>query len=383
MRIGIDARLWSETGVGRYIRNLVKELMILDQKNEYVLFVLSKDLGQIMNDPSTSLKGKKGWKIISADIHWHSVKEQLIFPQILNKENLDLMHFPYFAVPIFYLRPFVITLHDLIPYHFPTGKASTLPEPLYEFKNQMYRIVLHASVARARQILVPLKVTKKDVVDTLKISEEKVRVTYEGVDNELLHHSVVSPAIKEFAQNTTYFLYVGNGYPHKNVERMLNAFIQFKEKEKENVTLVLVGKEDYFYKKLKKQLKGVKSLHFFHTVNDQDLSYLYSHALSLIAPSLLEGFGLTTLEAMANNCLVLASDIPAFREVCQEAAIYFQPMDEGSLRKKMEEVYNLSLSEKEKHISLGKKRLSLFSWKDMAAQTLDIYESSISIRQGK
>src|SRR5258705_8253378 len=125
MRIGIDGRLWHETGVGRYIRNLVANLAQIDNTNEYVLFVKTgfkiKDLPG--RQAGSGFKNDK-WKIVETDIHWHSLKEQMQFPAVLNKENLDLMHFPYFSHPIFYNKPFVITIHDLIMNHFPTGKAS-------------------------------------------------------------------------------------------------------------------------------------------------------------------------------------------------------------------------------------------------------------------
>ena len=89
MKIGIDARFWNETGVGRYIRNLVTELQIIDQDNDYVLFVLSKDYEQVKFQIS-NLK----FNIRTVDIHWHSIKEQKDFLSIITKENLDLMHFP-------------------------------------------------------------------------------------------------------------------------------------------------------------------------------------------------------------------------------------------------------------------------------------------------
>ena len=93
MKIGIDCRLLNETGVGRYVRNLVKELQILDKKNDYVLFALSKDRDQL------KIQNSK-FKIVYTDIKWHTLDEQLRFPRILNRENLDLVHFPYFSIPI-------------------------------------------------------------------------------------------------------------------------------------------------------------------------------------------------------------------------------------------------------------------------------------------
>lgn len=381
MRIGIDARLWNETGVGRYIRNLVQELSILDTKNEYRLFVQSKDIKEIQS--LEFIIQNKNFRLVPTNINWHSVKEQVAFPRIITKEKLDLMHFTYVSVPIFYTRPFVVTIHDLIPYHFPTGKASTLPEPVYEFKNQMYRVVIHAAAARARQIITPLNSTKKDVVETLHVTDSKVHVTYEGFDEMIGKQENVSEEIKELVSKQKYFLYVGNAYPHKNVERMINAFLQLQEGKKYPCSLVVVGRDDYFYKKVKKAVKSVEEIHFLHDVSDSELGYLYSHALALVAPSLLEGFGLTVLEAMSNDCLVLASDIPAFKEVCEEAAVYFDPYSEKALLSKLVEVYNLSSEKRKNYQILGKKRLPLFSWKHMASLTLNIYESSFGIRSSE
>src|SRR5438045_1058741 len=89
-RIGIDARLWGPRGVGRYIQNLIKYLQHVDTKNEYVLFVTSQTLSSVR----ASLNNKN-WSTVVADIQWHTLREQILFPRILNKEKLDLMHFPY------------------------------------------------------------------------------------------------------------------------------------------------------------------------------------------------------------------------------------------------------------------------------------------------
>ena len=97
MRIGIDCRLWHQTGVGRYISNLVINLKKIDSKNDYVLFVRKEDSKNI-----SSLVQNPKWKIVETDINWHSIAEQINFPKILEKEDLDLMHFPYFSLPVFY-----------------------------------------------------------------------------------------------------------------------------------------------------------------------------------------------------------------------------------------------------------------------------------------
>src|SRR5260221_7777815 len=180
MKIGIDCRLWNETGVGRYIRNLVWELQELDKTNEYILFVEDKATVQITNQELNITNNN--WKVVRTNIHWHSLDEQIKFPRILNRENLDLMHFPYFSLPIFYKRPFIVTIHDLIILHYPTGKASTLPLPLYYLKQFGYQRVLAHAVTQAKKVIVPLNAVKDDLSQTFHVSEEKITVTYEGMD---------------------------------------------------------------------------------------------------------------------------------------------------------------------------------------------------------
>src|SRR3990167_11343355 len=175
MRIGIDCRLWDETGVGRYIRNLVTNLSRIDKKNEYVLFARTQDENSIKSIVSGQ------WLVVKADFPWHSIAEQILFPKLLNKENLDLMHFPYFSVPIFYNKPFLVTIHDLIVNRFNTGRASTLPLPLYFAKRIGYHAVLSNAIYRAKKIIVPSNAVRDDLLGTYRnVSSNKVVVTYEG-----------------------------------------------------------------------------------------------------------------------------------------------------------------------------------------------------------
>jgi glycosyltransferase involved in cell wall biosynthesis len=386
MKIGIDARLWNETGVGRYTRNLIKYLQIADRKNDYTLFVLSRDFENVKCEIS-NIK----CQIVIADIKWHTAKEQLAFPQIIYREKLDLMHFPYFSIPVLYRKPFVITIHDLIIHHFPTGKASTLPLPLYKMKHFGYKSIVEQAVKRASKVIVPLEATKQDLIHTLRVPEDKVAVTYEGVDGEVLSigNSVSSIekrvwSIKEMKStqysilNTRYFLYVGNAYPHKNLDTLVAGFLSLQDNPRmENTMLILVGKKDYFYDRLSIKLrqKKIKSVQIYHDVSDALLAQLYSGAIAVIAPSYMEGFGLVPLEAMANKCLVIASDIPAHREVCEDAAVFFDPTRPADLQFALLHTLELDELKKDKQIKAGLKRLENFSWQKMAEQTLNVYSN--------
>lgn len=374
MKIGIDCRLWNESGVGRYIRNLVKELSLIDTHNDYVLFILPKDEENVRQQVVSVRNGK--WKLVAVNIRWHTVAEQIKLPVMLLKEKLDLVHFTYFSVPLGYYKPFVVTIHDLIIYHYPTGKASTLPFPLYRLKHFGYKKIIQNAANRACKIITPLKATKEDLVRTFKISEDKVVVTSEGVDSGLKFK-----ARKLKLKINDYFLYVGNAYPHKNLDRLLQAF-SVLAKENARVALVLVGKDDYFYKRIKEEVRKMalaNNVFFYGEATDEELSALYQNAKALILPSLMEGFGLPAIEAMASKCLVLASDIPSLREVCGDAAIYFDPHDSEDIKQKMSEVCFNNAGNYSKNITSGLERTKMFSWRKMAEETLKVYEGCPSL----
>jgi glycosyltransferase involved in cell wall biosynthesis len=376
MKIGIDARLWMETGVGRYIRNLVKELQLIDKKNDYILFVRTRDYDNI----KASLTNTR-FHLRIADVHWHSVAEQIRLPLILNQENLDLVHFPYFSIPIAYRRPYVITIHDLIIYHYPTGKSSTLPLPFYQAKHFSYKRVVNRAAKHAKRIIAPLQTTKDDIAITLKIPEDKISVTYEGFDSEIKADKASEKAVKEKIGNKPYFLYVGNAFPHKNLTKLIDAYATFRMKNPD-YQLYLLGGDDFFYNRIEQYVhrKSITGVHFFHEVNDSELHVFYKEASALVSPSKMEGFGLTPLEAMSSQCPVAVSDIPSFREVCADAAVYFDHQDEGAITQALEKIATFSESDRQKLIKKGLENTKRFSWQTMGRATLSVYESSLSLR---
>lgn len=358
MRIGIDGRFWNESGVGRYIRNLVFELSKLDKKNEYVLFVPAS-LSQ------TDLKLGSNWRVVPTDIKWHTLGEQLRFPSLLSSHNLDLVHFPYFSVPILYNKPFVVTIHDLILHHFSTGKATTLPKPLYYLKLVAYKYVIQKAAQKAKTVITVSESTKREIRDVLGIEQKKISVTYEGVDPQI-------SSKQKIKQNEKYFLTVGNSYPHKNLERLFRAFSEIPDTR---VKLYVVGQSDYFSQEMKKIATDKyrnPNIVFLSEVSDSELAILYKEAIALVHPSLMEGFGLPLLEAMQSRCLVLASNIPTSREICQDIAVYFDPLDVKAIAQVL--IKTLSASKPDTaRLNKGEKRAEEFSWKRMAEKTLDVY----------
>lgn len=170
MRIGIDARLINETGVGRYIRNLIGELEKIDTTNSYVVFLRKKEFNSLQTRFEKRL----------ADVPWHSITEQLFMPAIFSREKLDLLHVPYFNVPLFYFGKFVVTIHDLTILHFDTGKATTLPYILYKLKRIAYYVLLLKAIHWSERIIAVSHATKQEILDHFDVLPEHIEVIYEG-----------------------------------------------------------------------------------------------------------------------------------------------------------------------------------------------------------
>jgi glycosyltransferase involved in cell wall biosynthesis len=370
MAIGIDVRLWTQTGVGRYIRNLVFNLQNIDKKNNYVLFAMKKDLPDI----EKNIKAKN-FKIVEANIRWHTLSEQIKLPKILKDENLDLMHFPFQAAPFFYDKKFVITIHDLIPMLYSTGRASTLIPPLYYSKYLAFKFLVKNMSKRAEKIIVPSLATKEDVVKHLNIPADRIVVTHEGVQTQTLISDTSDSKLPKGLTKNKFFLYVGVVFPHKNLERLVQAFLWLKS---DDLKLVLVGRRDFFSKRLEKKVNS-KNVIFLGEVNDKELSGLYKNAIATVQPSLLEGFGLPVLEAMTNKCLVVCSDIPALREVAGDYAIYFDPRNIKDIKKSLEfTIHNSELPQIEEMKEKAFKRSQEFSFEKMAVDTLNVYQRVLS-----
>jgi glycosyltransferase involved in cell wall biosynthesis len=369
MRVGIDGRLWFETGVGRYIRNLTSELAQIDEKNTYVIFLTQKGYDAYVPPNSR-------WQKRLVDVHWHTLKEQIVLPFIFGREHLDILHVPYFSIPILYPKRLVVTIHDLTILHNRTGQATTLPMWMYEMRRLGYYCILSIGLKRSSAIFAVSETTKKDIEDNFQINSKNIIVTYEGVENKLLkpqvHTEQAIEEIKNTVKSGSYLLSVGNAYPHKNLTMLLEVFDQLtRVKGNEKLQLVFVGKEDHFTKKLKERVRllhSADSIVFFGEATDDELTALYRNARALVFPSIAEGFGLPAIEAMAYGCPVICSDIPIFHEILGDRATYFNPKNPLDMLQCMQQITQTSHKPKA-FID------SRFSWKKMAIITLAAYES--------
>lgn len=370
MRIGIDARFYGPVGkgLGRYTQKLIEKLERIDPENEYCVFLRKENFDHYQ--PNNPRFGK-----VLADYRWYSFSEQLFFPRLLWRHDLDLVHFPHFNVPLLYRRKFIVTIHDLILVHFPTVKGSTLNPLFYWLKFLVYKLVIGSAIRRAEKIVAVSDFTRNDILDNYGSDlEKKIVVTYEACED----HCMLSPEkdaeiLRRYGIMEQYLIYVGNAYPHKNLERLLTAFASLEERFP-GLGLVLVGKEDYFYRRLKKMVSDRKIKHviFAGYVPDYDLDVLKHNARAFVFPSLYEGFGLPPLEAMACGTPVISSDHPCMREILGGSAYYFDGKNEQSIIEAMGRI----ISDRELRAQLivsGYERIRKYDWKRMAKETMTIY----------
>lgn len=397
MRIGIDARFYGPIGkgLGRYTQEVVDNIIKIndargDSAFEFVIFLSPENYDEF---PANNPRVKK----VRLNIRWYSWQEQVLMPFYIWREHLDLMHFPHFNIPILTPVAFVMTLHDLILTHFPTVRATTKSRFVYRFKSFAYRLVLKTAINRSRRIIAVSEFTKQDIIQKFKQASNKTVVTYEGVANlargrDSLFVAKLDPVEMrtQYHLGDRFLLYVGNAYPHKNLETLLTVFSRLHA-SRSDIRLVLVGKEDYFYQRLHEHARALNlwqkenfnsPVVFPGYVPDAQLELMYQEAQAYIFPSLYEGFGLPPLEAMAKGCPVLSSDRASLPEILGEAALYFNPQDKGDLLAKMEKIlddHKLRQELKEK----GLVQSRLYNWWECANSTYMIYEQALLDRAKK
>jgi glycosyltransferase involved in cell wall biosynthesis len=379
-RIGIDARFYGPIGkgLGRYTQEIVDNILKLDDFNDYIIFLRKENFDELILDDHPNAK-----KII-AEVRWYSLREQFLMPYFIWRQKLDLIHFPHFNVPFFVPTRFVVTIHDLILTKFKTIRATTLHPFVYKIKNWGYRLIIRRALRKSKKIIAVSNFTKNDIIEQFVINPDKISVIYEGVanlskgrDSLFVAKLSDSSVLNNYNINSPFLLYVGNAYPHKNLDFLIKNFLDLY-KENNELKLVLVGKEDYFYKGLKDLAEDIFSnfsenpVIFTGYVPDDKLEIFYQKAIAYIFPSLYEGFGLPPLEAMAKGCPVITSNAGSMPEVLGEAAIYFDPRDKNDFLTKIKNLF-FDKELREVLIKMGYEQQKKYNWWNCAFETHKIY----------
>lgn len=361
-KIGIDVRLLGQTGVGRYITNLLFNLPYSSDIIYYV-YVYNRGKNEL---PLRS----KNVVIQEAPYHWHSIAEQTLFLGKLNEDNLSLMHFTYFSYPLLYRRKFIITLHDLIPYLYKTGKAAVGNQLIYFIKHFFYTLLIKNVVKNASAIITPSLTVKREITRLFGDQvRDKIQVIYEGVGEKLMN-TLGNEKLKNYF-SFPFFIYVGNFYPHKNVENLIQAFTFLHT----DIKLVLLGPSDFFSSRILQlinRLKCHKKIILFQNPKDADLVFFYKNAQALIHPSFAEGFGLPLIEATYFHCPIIASDIPVFNEILDGQFVKFNPHDIKSIKNAIQQ--HITHPQKFSHHDILKR----FSFKKMVDETMHLYQKLLN-----
>lgn len=360
MRIGIDCRaMLGRGGIAQYTYNLVKNLLLEDRENHYVLFFetkISQKLKKIIEQKNCSVKyfPLKRCKFLPL-IHSH-----FIVSQFLNKQRMDVYHSPTGSLPLGYRGQSIITIHDLAIYKHPEWF------PLYQWFSK--KVVVPYSLKRAGKIIAVSKNTKQDIIKIFHISPPKIKVIYEG--------GLSFPAKQEEWETKDYILFIGTLEPRKNLGRLIKAFGLYRKRySKAREKLVIVGGEGWKFKPiyaLVEELGLQKEIKFLGYVSEKRKIELLKQAKVFVFPSLYEGFGLPILEAMGLDVPVICANGSALNEIAGDAAFFVDPQNTHSILQGLVKV----LSNKALRDNLRKKgliRTQLFSWQKCVQETLEVY----------
>ncbi|HET7529292.1 MAG TPA: glycosyltransferase family 1 protein [Candidatus Saccharimonadales bacterium] len=361
-RIVIDARE-SGTTTGRYVDKLIEHLHTLKPQHEIIILAKSPRMdffNQIAPD----------FKVIKSNHKEFTFAEQIGLLRQIKKLRPDLVHFSMTQQPAFYKGRAVTTIHDLTTVRFENPGKNLF---IFKFKQKVYAWLVKRVAKQSAYIITPTDFVKQDVAQYAAISPGKIFVTYEAAD-------IIPEAAQPIPrlQDKRFIMYVGRPLPHKNLGRLIDAYVLLKKKYPE-LMLVLAGKLDrnyHFFERKVTNMRMADSVVFTDFVTEGELKWLYQNTAAYIFPSLSEGFGLPGLEAMAHGAPLVSSSATCLPEVYGDAANYFDPANTIDMAVKISEVVG-SDALRNRLIIKGRLRASNFSWQKTAAATLRVYEAAL------
>ncbi|MBR1668767.1 MAG: glycosyltransferase family 4 protein [Bacteroidaceae bacterium] len=282
--------------------------------------------------------------------------------KLLEGQEFDIFHPTFFSnyfLPYLGKKPFVLTIHDMIPELYPKQSL-----------NDKFQIQMKKELAPLASVIVAVSEnTKKDVIDILHVPEEKIHVIYHGCSFSQTNVSRISVN----GQNP-YILYVGQRKGYKRFDMFVQHATPFLNAHPD-VVVICTGKDfDEQERMLFAECHVQSQFKHYWVSTDDDFFSLYHHALCFIYTSEYEGFGIPILEAYQADCPVLLNHASCFPEVAGDAAVYFHMDDKDSdLSEKLETIFSYSEKERQALLSKQRKRLTRYSWKKSAEQLANIY----------
>ncbi|WP_270942811.1 glycosyltransferase family 4 protein [Romboutsia lituseburensis] len=364
-KILINALQFSPDGAGisKYSYKLA-EVMMKNNKNVDVL--CRKDMVE---------KFENKERLIPIDVSRSSnriIKEQVKLLKLY--KNYDIVHFLDYATPALYKGKKIATIHDMAMH--------TMKDKYTKRQVLIKTILLKNTIKNADKLICISEFTKKELLRYYPdVDERKIEVAYNGFEyNEIsLNEEEEKKILNKFNINKEYLLFVGTLSPHKNIERLVEAFNQIK-KQGYDYQLVICGKKGWLYEDIFKKVKQLgleREVIFTGYVTDEELETLYKNTKLFVFPSLYEGFGFPPIEAMARNVPVLASREGALPEVVGDAAIFCDAYNTISITENIIKIIqNESLMRK--LVGKSKERSNYFSWNKAQYKMCDIYSKILN-----
>lgn len=363
-RIALDLRRIRNPGIGRYMKCLVESLLDRGPQHHYLLIMLPGTEG-IIGVPAN--RAEK----LTIDLKYYSIREQIELPKLLRAQRVDLLHSPHFMLPLRRACPSVVTIHDVIYLACKEDLPSWIGRLYYEK-------MMGASVRWADRIITDSMFSQQEIIRYLNADPAKIEVVYPAVAAEfekVTDQERLRRVRARYGISGKFVLYTGIFKPRKNHVGLLRAFKHFSGAVRE-AQLVLAGPVDesqVALRNLARELGIGENVVFTGFVDDADLPALYSAANVYACPSLYEGFGFTSLEAMACGVPVVCSTETSLPEVAGDGALYADPRSSEEFGGALTRLWN----DPELRDSLIKKgfcNVRRFSWERTAEQTLAIYD---------
>lgn len=365
----VDAR-WIRSlnidGIGNFTLNVLIELT-KNTQFDFFIIINSQEIENLLQSKLQNIE----INFIQHKFDINSIKGSIKLLEILKKIQPNVFFSPNLSITGFlFIKNHYVVIHDLIPLKFPE---------LFENASLKFKLFYATKVFQKLSILTCKKViavsqnTKKDIKEILKIKEEKIKVITEGVTHfeTKLNKEILS---KKFNIDNEYLLFVGRHEKYKNIDKVINAYLNLPENIKETLSLVIIGKSNNLVTpELKKLGKENKKIIFLESLSPEDLSLFYKSAKILVHLSEYEGFGLTVLEAMSYGIPVIASNISSIPEVVGDSSFLVDINNEKEIIDKITILINDIELYKEISKSV-KERSKIFTWKKTSEQLLHIFD---------
>jgi glycosyltransferase involved in cell wall biosynthesis len=372
VRIGIDVRSLqndsAQRGIGTYTRELVKGLLSRGAQHEYVLFAFS-------NRPLPLFEQASIRRVTSSRKHFMWLSGQILFPLAAKRERLDLFYSPENIVPVLARCATAITVHDFINSDYPVYWKRSVP------LRKAYMHLKNRTLRHADGIIAVSEYTRKKIAELVGVDMRRVKVIHEAAGKEFFPLSDLQRFTllrRKYSIEGRFFLYVGAVDYHKNIDGLISAFAQLRDKRSR---LVLAGvRRDPVYNDLvlglARRFGVAERVHFLGYVAQDELVCLYNMAEGFVSVSQYEGFGLPCLEAMSCACPVIVSGNTSMREVAGGAGLLVDPGDTGQIAAAMDTVLG-DTAAAAGLASAALQRSREFTWEKAAAQTLEFFEGMV------